>query len=49
MDTSLDFQYVFSGGKDGKIFKTNIIDGTIELIHANVSPIIYLKYDQANG
>ena len=48
IDPSSNFMHVFTGGRDGNIYRVNITDGTIDLIYqgSKDQPIISLKYDE---
>jgi hypothetical protein len=50
-DVSSDFNFIYTGGKDGHIFKVCIIEGTIEQILTGdkALPIISLKLDEKNN
>ena len=50
-ETSSDLNYIYTGGKDGHIFRVSIIEGMIEqiLVGDKSLPIINLKLDEKNN
>lgn len=50
-EISNDFTHIYTGGKDGHIFRVNIVESTIDQIYSGdkAFPIISLKLDEANN